>query len=41
MAMKPCSTFEAAIRAVPGQFSQDGVIEEEIVSRTAIFGRPA
>jgi SAM-dependent methyltransferase len=32
--------FEAAIRAVLEPFSQDGVLEEEIVSRAAIFGRP-
>jgi SAM-dependent methyltransferase len=33
--------FEAAIRAVLEPFSQDGVLEENIVSRAAIFGRPA
>ena len=33
--------FEAAIRAVLEPFSQDGVLEEEIVARAAIFGRPA
>jgi SAM-dependent methyltransferase len=33
--------FEAAIRAVLEPFSQDGVLEEDIVSRAAIFGRPA
>jgi SAM-dependent methyltransferase len=33
--------FEAAIRAVLEPFSRDGVVEEEIDSRAAIFGRPA
>jgi SAM-dependent methyltransferase len=34
------SEFEAAIRAVLEPFSQDGVVEEEIVSRATVFGRP-
>jgi hypothetical protein len=33
--------FEAELRAVLEPFSQDGVLEEEIVARAAIFGRPA
>jgi hypothetical protein len=38
--MKPCSTFEGAIRAVLEPFSQDEVREEEILARAAIFGSP-
>jgi hypothetical protein len=33
--------FEADLRVVLEPFSQDGVLEEEIVARAAIFGRPA
>jgi SAM-dependent methyltransferase len=33
--------FEAELRAALKPFSQDGVLEEEIVARAAIFGRPA
>jgi hypothetical protein len=33
--------FEAELRAVLEPFSQDGVLEEEIVARAAIIGPPA